>query len=109
IVTGSANATSGVVTPFPLQTGHAPKELKLNKPAGCPVLTENMERISSMIPIYVASVERLEIPILPCPTIMVSGELSEKASRVKGLFHTPDKPHIQPKAIPRLFSLLQFK
>src|SRR5690625_2513309 len=73
IVTGSANATSGVVTPFPLQTGHAPKELKLNKPAGCPVSFENMKRISSMIPIYVASVERLEIPILLCPTMMVSG------------------------------------
>ena len=62
-----------LMTPFPLQTGHAPKELKLNKPAGCPVSFENMERISSIIPIYVASVERLEIPILPCPTMMVSG------------------------------------
>src|SRR5690625_7553967 len=83
IVTGSANATSGVVTPFPLQTGHAPKELKLNRPAGCPVSFENRERISSMIPIYVASVEWLEIPILPCPSMMVPAQLSGNASNLQ--------------------------
>src|SRR5699024_12490891 len=50
IVTGSAKATSGVVTPFPSQIGQAPKELKLNKPAGRPVCFEKIARISSMIP-----------------------------------------------------------
>src|SRR5690625_2905601 len=49
--TRSANATYGVVTPFPLQTGQAPKELKVKRPTGCSVSFENIERISSIIPI----------------------------------------------------------
>src|SRR5699024_2092459 len=109
IVTGSANATSGFVTPFPLQNGHAPKELKLNKPAGCPVLPENIARISSMIPIYVASVERLEIPILPCPTIIVSGYFSGNASNISELLPEPDTPHIETKTFLGIVTFIFFK
>src|SRR5699024_5677778 len=108
-VTGSANATSGVVTPFPLQTGHAPKELKVNNPAGCPVFLANMERILSMIPIYVANVERLEIPILFCPTIMVSGYLSGNSSNIKVLLPEPDTPQIETKIFLGIAKLIFFK
>src|SRR3954471_22634953 len=97
MVTGSANATSGVMTPFPLQTGHAPKELKLNNPAGCPVAFENAVRMSSIIPIYVAMVERLEIPMPPCPTVMDSGYLSLNASNIKELLPEPDTPQTETK------------
>src|SRR5699024_12522498 len=43
-VTGSAKSTSGCVTPFPLQTGHAPIELKLNNPGGSPLALANVPR-----------------------------------------------------------------
>src|SRR5699024_8767533 len=109
IVTGSAKATSGVITPFPLHTGQAPKELKLNKPAGCPVCFENILRISSIIPIYVARVERLEIPILPCPTIIVSGYFSGNASNINELLPEPDTPHTETKAFLGIFTLIFFK
>src|SRR5699024_5203810 len=64
-VTGSAKATSGCVTPFPLQTGHAPIELKLNNPGGSPLALANVPRISSIIPIEGASVQRLDMAPRP--------------------------------------------
>ena len=98
-----------LVTPFPWQTGHAPKELKLNKPDRCPVYFDNMVRISSMIPIYVASVERLEIPMLPWPTMMVSGYFFVKAPNIKELLPEADTPQIETKTFLGIFTVIFFK
>src|SRR5690606_12817307 len=105
MVTGSANATSGVKIPFPLQTGHAPKELNVNKPAGCPVSFEKIERISSIIPIYVASVERVEIPILAWSTLIVSGYLSMNAPNINELFPEPETPQIETNIFLGMFKI----
>src|SRR5699024_1626941 len=109
MVTGSANATSGLVTPLPRQTGQAPIELKLNNPAGCPVSLEKMFRIASIIPIYVASVERLEIPIMPCPTMIASGYVFGNASNISELFPEPDTPQMETKTLLGILTLNSFK
>src|SRR5690625_5131763 len=99
MVTGSANATSDLVTPLPRQTGQAPIELKLNNPAGYPVSLEKMYRIASIIAIYVASVERLEIPIMPCATMSASGYVLGNASNVSEHFPEPDTSQMETKTL----------
>lgn len=49
--------------PRPSQVPQAPEELKLNKPGSAPVSCAKIFRTVSMIPRYVAGVDRAEIPI----------------------------------------------
>src|SRR5699024_9903616 len=106
---GSAKARSGFIIHFPLQLGQAPIELKLNMPAACFVPLAMIRRISSIIPMYVARVERLEIPILSCPIQIVSGYLSKNSPNIKLLLPDPDTPHIDTNACWGILILIFFK
>src|SRR5690606_41458658 len=87
----------------------ASKELNVNKPAGCLVSFEKIERISSIIRIYVACVERVEIPILSWSTMIVSGYLSMTAPNINELFPVPETPQIETNIFLGMFTLMFFK
>src|SRR5699024_6526602 len=97
------------MTPLPLQVGHAPIELKLKRPAGCPVSFEKIVRMLSMMPIYVANVERVETPILAWLTVIVSGSRSLKAFIIKELLPEPETPQIETKQFLGISMLIFFK
>jgi len=48
--------------PSPLQTGHAPRELKLNRDGSVPVARANSRRTASKKPMYVAGFDREDLP-----------------------------------------------
>jgi len=53
------------MTPAPLQAGHAPSELALNRAGFTPFAFANAFRIGSSSPVYVAGLLRLEPRIAP--------------------------------------------
>ena len=92
MATGSANATSGKISPFPLHTGHAPLELKLNHCTLTPFSLANNLRISSITPVYVAGVERADVPIGFWSMTMQSGYRSTNSCRIRLLLPEPATP-----------------
>src|SRR6187200_1441533 len=56
------------MTPAPLQLGHAPSELALNRAGFTPLALANALRIGSSRPVYVAGLLRREPRIAPWPT-----------------------------------------
>ncbi len=79
------------MTPRPSQVPQAPFELKLKKPASAPVSRAKIFRTVSMIPRYVAGVDRPEIPIDDWSTTTASSwPAVNSATRV--LFPDPATP-----------------
>src|SRR6266508_7035892 len=79
-------------TPRPPQFSQAPLELKLNRPASTLLALAKALRTSSIIPVYVAGLEREDTPSADWSIRMASGKSETKASLINELLPEPATP-----------------
>src|SRR5690554_2670940 len=88
----SKNERSVYTTPRPWQFSQAPLELKLNRPASTPFALAKALRTSSIMPVYVAGLEREETPTADWSTRIASGYWRMNASMINELLPEPATP-----------------
>src|SRR5215216_3752887 len=93
-LTLSKKERSVYTTPKPWQFSQAPFELKLNKPALTLLADANALRTSSMMPVYVAGLERVETPTGDWSITTASGCWRRKTWLMSELLPEPATPLI---------------